>query len=1371
MADQGAYHHLKHDVEYAFEPERFAPGILVVSGEAQPVVLGGLRNPGRKSNACDLCKETGHRQKDCPKKNDLQACKNCAKVGHAKSQCPLITCGNCFQQGHIKAACTKPKACKACLKTGHVSRHCPDRSMQGPLHEPKACRVCKSTEHLAANCNYSKCTNCGGLGHIVADCMSGPRTQASAPHTSTNAGATDKDDPCDAPGTWGTADNASRATDENNLWGDSGTWGTADNASRATDENNLWGDSGQWRTADNASGATTDNNTFGDGFAPHPLADAEPEDPAAKAAAEAAAVEAAPLGTLAEDDGIAETLSTRLYMTLSEKHASSIRFQFDGSYNSDNVSTGREHKTAVIAFTHKDLAKGAKITAIDPESAVFLQHVPPAQVKLARAMLASDPQTMKLYHVHFTLSAVGDGELARAPVGLAFYSNVDVGPFTTLFHTARDALVGTSEVSLDFFTVSSDFLSDWWDSTLASMELQASIDPRRAWWPKGRVNPQAGMQVHEADRPTDFRLPKRYFFMDMLEYYTVTYHNLIHELENASPGYYFPTTMRIATFTGGEDQLYYGHIVVPEHTHFRAGATIDVKMLGPNADDEQDWSATLTEPLPFTKANEYACFLYRPRSGQGFVRHPEFEEGVHVAAAVGNDSFQSMREAMARLPGIICYIRTQVPTIGIKRAINTVNHLFRGGDAFAREHKLLLANNLLDLPVVDYFQHLVDAFGQAAVDREIELMKLRLRGEQSRIVDELRCMRAGVLCVQGIGGTGKSTALVELVVLHYRLEARRGIVSGRRLSGEWIVSPINAQLDGIASAALKRCDEEYEKLKEEGVHAHPPVFIRRHMGATEKKVYRNSAEQRRQQARQEVKPPYFEDDTGSDTDDEDVSQGEEATLLRTLLTAVRLQTVYRDSNASMFDSRLRLESLSEGHWILLRAGYVDKDGATHAVADPAKHGEFRTLLGRYASGEDLEADEMERLTLLANVIVKELAAMADGIFMTPDVVSQTRAHKLTPPSAVFHDEAGKMAEQGALAALLFSRPYEDGVGGLTVAKDSHCCHVLFGDIMQPTPTIGQEAELHPFGQQNAVSLFARLLVGGGSTVWLWQQHRSNSDIMDLINGLLPRGRMRPAPGVEELLANRLATSSAKRIFGVSKRVVFISTEGKTIQMPVSKSRYNDAFIPVVWWSVFELLRDGFAPTQVSILAPYTAQVAAHRYILNCLVEWCLEEPEGSFERSLATQLGNVDISTVDGKQGAQADVIILDTTNAGQLGFMMDTTRHLLAVGRARSLLVLIGDASSCYAAYAGGSRKRYLQSAFYRNVSWCSKQNTYINLALQPDKRSAWRLKFDMDAALAEYRSEQPGDTKPIDLTEPGNVPTGSDDREDAEEYGGDWE
>jgi hypothetical protein len=220
-------------------------------------------------------------------------------------------------------------------------------------------------------------------------------------------------------------------------------------------------------------------------------------------------------------------------------------------------------------------------------------------------------------------------------------------------------------------------------------------------------------------------------------------------------------------------------------------------------------------------------------------------------------------------------------------------------------------------------------------------------------------------------------------------------------------------------------------------------------------VYKNGADTRRDHALRETKPSYWEGFADNDDDDDDnnddynekgkgkgkaeASEEDEESKQRmrefakSLVIERRLQMQYPRSNATTFDKRLQLEELSEGRWVLRRAGYPDPAGTTHTIAAPEKHAEVRRLLHRHASGEDLREDDMTQLTLLTNQIVVKLATMADAVAMTPDVVSQTRAHKLTPPTAVFQDEAGKAAEYGTLAAPVFSRPYNNASGPLRVS--------------------------------------------------------------------------------------------------------------------------------------------------------------------------------------------------------------------------------------------------------------------------------------------------------------------------------------------------
>jgi len=80
---------------------------------------------------------------------------------------------------------------------------------------------------------------------------------------------------------------------------------------------------------------------------------------------------------------------------------------------------------------------------------------------------------------------------------------------------------------------------------------------------------------------------------------------------------------------------------------------------------------------------------------------------------------------------------------------------------------------------------------------------------------------------------------------------------------------------------------------------------------------------------------------------------------------------------------------------------------------------------------------------------------------------------------------------------------------------SYVLHLMFGDVYQPSPALGRDAQNRPFRQQTGESTFLRFTLGGVDTVWLWEQHRSNTDIVSLINYVLPRARMRVAPGVED----------------------------------------------------------------------------------------------------------------------------------------------------------------------------------------------------------------------------------------------------------------
>lgn len=93
-----------------------------------------------------------------------------------------------------------------------------------------------------------------------------------------------------------------------------------------------------------------------------------------------------------------------------------------------------------------------------------------------------------------------------------------------------------------------------------------------------------------------------------------------------------------------------------------------------------------------------------------------------------------------------------------------------------------------------------------------------------------------------------------------------------------------------------------------------------------------------------------------------------------------------------------------------------------------------------------------------------------------------------------------------------------------------------------------------------------------------------------------------------------------------------------------------------------LLGRGVPPKDVAIITPYHAQVRLLRGLLR------EEVAQG------------VDIGSVDGFQGREKEVVLLDlvrSNDQNQLGFLKDTRRMNVALTRARRLLMVIGDSAT----------------------------------------------------------------------------------------------
>ena len=85
---------------------------------------------------------------------------------------------------------------------------------------------------------------------------------------------------------------------------------------------------------------------------------------------------------------------------------------------------------------------------------------------------------------------------------------------------------------------------------------------------------------------------------------------------------------------------------------------------------------------------------------------------------------------------------------------------------------------------------------------------------------------------------------------------------------------------------------------------------------------------------------------------------------------------------------------------------------------------------------------------------------------------------------------------------------------------------------------------------------------------------------------------------------------------------------------------------------------------IGIIAPYRAQVQYLRHLIKK-------------DASLKPLRHLLSVNTVDGFQGQERDIIIVSlvrSNNDGQIGFLRDLRRMNVAMTRARSKLIIIGD-------------------------------------------------------------------------------------------------
>ena len=214
--------------------------------------------------------------------------------------------------------------------------------------------------------------------------------------------------------------------------------------------------------------------------------------------------------------------------------------------------------------------------------------------------------------------------------------------------------------------------------------------------------------------------------------------------------------------------------------------------------------------------------------------------------------------------------------------------------------------------------------------------------------------------------------------------------------------------------------------------------------------------------------------------------------------------------------------------------------------------------------------------------------------------------------------------------------------------------VLAGDHLQLPPTIKSEQAAKD-GLE--VTLFDRMIrANEPNSRLLNTQYRMNKLISQFSSDKLYGGKLVPADSVaDRLMVDLREDGSSLNI--MSCPLVYIDTSNAQLYEEVdeeSGSKLNRGEAKVVFKLIEQL---GEIPVdEIGVIAPYSAQV-------NILREQRTND--------------KMEISTVDGFQGREKEIIILTLTrsnNYGEVGFLAERRRLNVAVTRAKRMLVVIGD-------------------------------------------------------------------------------------------------
>ncbi|CAK9435571.1 uncharacterized protein LODBEIA_P02980 [Lodderomyces beijingensis] len=231
--------------------------------------------------------------------------------------------------------------------------------------------------------------------------------------------------------------------------------------------------------------------------------------------------------------------------------------------------------------------------------------------------------------------------------------------------------------------------------------------------------------------------------------------------------------------------------------------------------------------------------------------------------------------------------------------------------------------------------------------------------------------------------------------------------------------------------------------------------------------------------------------------------------------------------------------------------------------------------------------------------------------------------------------------------------------------------VIAGDNMQLAPTVmssgkGNASAASAAGTAPSIletTLFDRLVAkldGEKYKNLLNVQYRMNDSIMKYPSMALYQDKLTSADAVKDI--SLIDLPGVVENEETAPQCLWYDTQGgdfpeQRLDLATSDSKYNEMELLIVKAHIQRLVESGVSPTDIGVIAPYAAQVSV-----------------------LKKEIGRdsqIEVSTVDGFQGREKEVIILTLVRSNDVhdvGFLKEKKRLNVAITRPKRQLCVVGD-------------------------------------------------------------------------------------------------